>query len=603
MNISKTLAQEEPQLTADFLNEFFVGWESFSEEQKPLSLAYIAPWVSSLRVALLGEEIDSEKGRDRIATIFRKLIDVTTMDPSLALVLESTVWPAIYKDETLLDIFFEEICKTALALGLYDEHTQSLTSILTAIGTITLRGKVISRLRKALNRTSLRPTRFLPDNAVWAEICMLLQFCLSLSFDCGVQAQLYLPEIFHIVTMLANTGTPDIRVLVHKLLVNSIHAAYTSFNLDDAKLTKLRGVLDILVEPRNDIFALPVVYPKDGTSISTNHEATPTLACTENLAGLLFEVCAIAAPSVDMANAWRSRWMSLVSSTAFQNNPAIQPRAFAVMGCLAREEVDDDSLYQVLVSLRNCIGHFGEDGGNDMLVSIVTALSRMLAKLPAMSRYGVQLFWLAMSLIRFMPSPLFNCTAMFLESVLTNISTSAEFRRQDLAQFLLQSRVQLEDAAMPLDDIFDIHFTPQNFHFAICACLVRGLTETRTKSSALHVLSTLLEMTTKADLKSPERLPEGFYISPYLALIQARAVTPEELKECLWAAGISPVGVANLASKRHIGQLASVRDIDMLINVCIELVDFEYLEDAAQEHTLTWLNELASERPTVITYL
>ncbi len=45
-----------------------------------------------------------------------------------------------------------------------------------------------------------------------------------------------------------------------------------------------------------------------------------------------------------------------MASTAFQNNPAIQPRAFTVMGCLAREEVDDDLLYQVLVALRNSIG-------------------------------------------------------------------------------------------------------------------------------------------------------------------------------------------------------------------------------------------------------
>ncbi|RYP13921.1 hypothetical protein DL767_010513 [Monosporascus sp. MG133] len=603
VNISRALAQEEPQLTADFLNEFFVGWESFSDEQKPLSIAYMAPWISGLRVALLGDETDSEKGREKIAAIFAKLIDVTIVEPSLALVLENTVWPAIYEDEVLLDIFFDEICKTALAGGLYDEHAQCLNAILTAMGTITLRGKVVSRLRKALNRSSLRPTRYLPDNPVWNEICMLLQFCLSLSFNCGVQAQLYLPEIFHIVTMLANTGAADIRILVHKLLVNSIHAAYTSFNLDETKLTKLRGILDILVEPRNDIFAPPPIYPRDGSSASTSHEAAPTLVNVENLAALLFEVCAVAAPSVDMANVWRSRWMSLVSSTAFQNNPAIQPRAFAVMGCLAREEVDDDSLYQVLVALRGCIGRSADDSGTDMLVSIVTALSRMLAKLSSMSRYGLQLFWLAISLIRLVPAPLFSCAAMFLESVLTNISTSNELRGQNMAHVLLQGRIQLEDVATPLDDTYGIHFTQGNFHFAVCACLVRGLTDIVTKGAALRVLSTMLEMTTEVVPKSSEELPPDFYTSPYLALIQARTVTTEELKECLWSAGINPVGVANLASERHIHELASLRDLDILTNLCIELVDFELLEDAAQNHTLSWLNEIASERPSVISHL
>ncbi|KAI0831620.1 GTPase [Hypoxylon sp. FL0890] len=603
INISKILAQEEPQLTSDFLNEFFVGWESFSEEQKPLSLAYMAPWIPSLRTSLLADESDSEKAKEKIASIFRKLIDVTVMEPSLALTLEYTVWPPIYKDEVLLDIFLDEIVKAALAVGLYDEHTQALTSIVTAIGTITLRGKIISRLRKALNRSSLRPTKYLPENAVWNEICILLQFCLSLSFDCGVQSQLYLPEIFHIVTMLSNTGSYDIRALVHRLLINSIHAACTSFKLEDTRLSKLRSTLEILSEPRNDSLSVPLVLARDGTSVSTQHEVGPALSVIENLATLLFETCSIAAPSVDMANAWRSRWMSLVASTAFQNNPAIQPRAFTVMGCLAREEVDDDLLYQVLVALRNSVGRFGEDSGSDMLVAIVTSLSKMIAKLTSASRYGPQLFWLAMSLVRLVPANLFNCTALFLEAVLTNIGTTAELRNDNMAQYLIQGRAQLEEAALPLDDAYGVRFTVDSFHFAVCACLARGLTDPITKTSALRVLSTFLEMTTDSSTGLSKSFSSDFYASPYLALIQARAITSEDLKECLWSAGINPIGVANLGPARSLRDLDSVKDKDLLLNTAIELVDFQILDEAVQTHTLVWLNELAAGRPAVVLHL
>jgi neurofibromin 1 len=602
VNISKQLAREEPQLTSDFLNEFFVGWESFSDEQKPLSLAYMAPWLPSLRTSLLGDEADSEKGREKIASILRKLIDVTINDPTLNLTLELTVWPAICKEETLLEIFLEEILKLALSLGLYDDQTQSLTTIVTGMGTITLRGKIISRLRKALNRSSQRPTKFLPENAVWGEICVLLQFCLSLSFDCGIQAQLFLPEIFHIVTMLSNTGSSDVRVLVHRLLINSIHAACTSFNIDDARLSKLRGTLEILAEPRNDIFSPPPVATRDGASISTNQETGQSLSTTENLAALLFETCSVAAPSVDIANSWRSRWMSLVASTAFQNNPAIQPRAFTVMGCLANEEVDDDLLYQVLVALRNAVARFGEDSNNDMLVAIVTSLSKMMGKLVTTSRYGLQLFWLAMSLLRLVPPSLFVCAANFLEAVLTNIGTASELRSEKMAQIMLQGRGQLEDAALPLDDLYGIHFTPENFHFAVCACLTRGLTDTMTRATALRVLSTFLEMTTNSSFEA-DKLPKDVVTSPYLALIQARAVEPEELKDTLWLSGLNPARVSNLGPARGLRDLSSMKDKDLLLNTAIELVDFQYLEDAVQNRTLLWLNELAVGRPAVIMHL
>lgn len=610
IKISKRLAQTEPQLTSDFLNEFFVGWDSFSDEQKPLSLAYMAPWIPGLRTSLLASESESDKGREKIAALFRKLIDVTLSDPTLTFTLEQSVWPVIYQDEVLLDIFLEEIIKAALPLGFEDIQTETLTSIASAIGTITLRGKVISRLRKALNRSSLRPTKYLPDNAVWNELCVLLQFCLALSFDSGVQAQLYLPEIFHIVTMLANTGMPDVRVVVHRLLINSIHSACTSFVLDEVRLNKLRATLEMLSDPKNDIFINSVTFMRDGASMSTTQEAGPTLAATEHLATILFEACTIAAPSVDIANAWRSRWMSLVASTAFQNNPAIQPRAFTVMGCLAREEVDDDLLYQVLVALRNSVGRFGEDNNSDMLVAIVTSLSKMMAKLPSASRYGLQLFWLAMSLLRLVPPNLFNCTAMFLEAVLSNISSSGDMRggADKMVPYLLQGRAQLEEAALPLDEAYGIHFNAENFHFAACACLVRGLSDNVTKGTALRVLATFLEMTSWAPESNArvnaERDVRELAQSPYMALILARTASVEELRENLWTAGINPGGgLADPGSLRAAQDLGKMKDKDLLLNTAIELVDFQYLEDGVQNRSLQWLDRLALARPGVVMHL
>ncbi|KAI0397175.1 GTPase [Xylariaceae sp. FL0594] len=602
INISRTLAQEEPQLTSDFLNEFFASWRNFSEDQKPLSLAYMAPWLTSLRTSLLSDEADGERSKEKVSIIFQKLIDATAADPSLYLTLQHTVWPAIYKDETLLDLFLEEIIKAALAAGPSDEHTQTLASTVIAIGTITLRGKVIARLRKALNRSVLRPTKYLPDNAVWDEICVLLQFCLALSFDCGVQSQLYMPEIFHIVTMLANIGPVEVRSWTHRLLINSLHAACTSFKLEDSKLAKLRGVLDVVSDPKSELFTAPSTVVRDEVSVATVHEASQALGATEQLAMLLFDTCAIAAPSVDLANAWRSRWMSLVASTAFQNKPAIQPRAFTVMGCLAREEIDDDLLYQVLVALRHSITRFGEDNSAELLVAVITALAKMIVKLTSASRYGLQLFWLALSLIRLMPTArLFNYATQLLEAVLTNIGISSELRSGKAARFLLQGRSTLEQATLPLDDVYGIHFTPDNFHFAVCACLVRGLTDDITKPSTLRVLSTLLELTTSSvSTKSPQTSSTAFLHSPYLALIQSRVVNPDEIKECLWEAGFEPASVLNLTLDRSPRRVEHISDQDLLLRTSIELVDFQDLDDDVQTHMLMWLIDLAPVRPAVV---
>lgn len=599
MDISNELAMSEPQLTSDFLTEFFVGWESFPDEQKPLSLAYMAPWLPGLRTNILTNDLDGEKGRERVAILFRKLIDVTVQDHGLTFALEQSVWPKIVQDEILLEVFMDELLKSAMTYSAHEE-LEVISSIVVGIGTVTLRGRILSRLRKALNRSSLRPTKYLPDNAVWAEICILLRFCLALSFDNGVQSQLFLPEIFHIVTMLANTGTQEVRLLVYRLLVNSVHAVCTSFNLDDVRSSKLRASLDFLCDPRSDIFTTPPTFPRDGASVSTSQDAGPALTATENLASALFEICSVAAPTIDLANTWRSRWMSLVASTAFQNNPAIQPRAFAVMGCLAREEVDDDLLYQVLVALRNSVNRFGEDHNSEMLVSIVTSLSKMMAKLPSASRYGLQLFWLAMSLVRLVPANLFNCTAQFLEAVLANISTGEEFQGDNMAPLLLQGRAPLDEAALPLEEEYGIHFEQDTFHLAVCACLARGLTDTMTRQTTMRVLSSFLKMTSKVDGK--ER-PQIAQTSPYLSLLVARAVGNHEMKDSLWSAGIDADDIGLLDGIRKAPELDAMSDDALLLITAIELVDFQYVEDIVQARSLDWLNTLAQERPSVVEHL
>lgn len=602
IDISQQLARSEPQLTADFLNEFFVGWESFPYSQRPLSLAYMAPWLPGLRTSLIPTDSDSDKAREKVAAIFRKLIEVAISDVALSTTLEQSVWPIICQDEIYTDIFLEEVSKAASGFGLDDERTEILGSIVASLGTITIRGKLLSRLRKALNRTSLRPTRQLPDNTVWSEICVLLRLCLSASFDSGVQSQLYLPELFHLVTMLANTGSTDVRLMVHRLLVNTIHAICTTFPLEESKLARLKILLSSLSEPRND--SLFNLSARDGVSISSLQDSgIPALNATEALAILLSEVSTVAAPSVDMSNAWRSRWMSLVASTAFQSNPAIQPRAFAVMGCLAREDVDDDLLYQVLVALRTSIARFMEESDSEMLIAIVTSLTKMMDKLPTASRYGMQLFWLALSLVRLVPLPLYNCTALFLDAILTNIATSGDFKDGHMITTLLQGRIPLDDAALQLDEIYGIHFNVENFHFAIVACLAKGLTDSVTKGTATRVLSTFLEVTS-SNTPSGLKFPRDLTCLPYLGILLARSMSPDEVKDNLWLAGWASVDQKlNSEEVLRLIDVSPVKDKELLLNMAIGMVDFRYLEDSVQNRGLQWLNRTAMERPTVVLHL
>jgi neurofibromin 1 len=277
------------------------------------------------------------------------------------------------------------------------------------------------------------------------------------------------------------------------------------------------------------------------------------------------------------------------------------------MGCLAREDVDDDLLYQVLVALRNSISRFVGDNDNEMLVAIVTSLTKMMEKLPTASRYGLQLFWLAMSLVRLVPLGLFNCAASFLEAVLININTSGDLKNGRMVQVLLQGRLPVEDPASQLDESYGVHFNAENFHFAVCASLVKGLTDSVTKATTLRVLSTFLEIASSNALEG-RRFPDDLSSLPYLGLVMSRALTPDEAKATLWLAGVRSSGshfqgVSSPEDILAMIDLDAIRDKELLLNAAIGLVDFNYLEDTVQNRGLLWLNRVAVKRPTVILHL
>src|SRR5947199_2364027 len=117
VGVSEKLSITEPQLTFDFLTEFFVGWAKSPQQQRPLNILYMAPWLANLQSQVLALDGDSEKGKERLANLARKLIEITVNETNLYTLFQQNVWSVISKDESLLEVFFEELMKSAMNFG------------------------------------------------------------------------------------------------------------------------------------------------------------------------------------------------------------------------------------------------------------------------------------------------------------------------------------------------------------------------------------------------------------------------------------------------------------------------------------------------------
>ena len=206
--------------------------------------------------------------------------------------------------------------------GVGSIQAETIADTLVTMSSVSIRGKVISRMRRVLERTSIQPCRQLVEHPSWIEIAVLLRFILMLSFNNTGPFMPYIPEIFHIVSLLVVTGPTLIRSSVHELVVNTIHTLCTmGIPLADENVKKLHFVLNDVCDSKNRVsFGLTKQHANAFTITkeTTNDFADSIdLSSLQNIIRLLLDALNYGAPTIDTANMWRARWMGLVTSTAF----------------------------------------------------------------------------------------------------------------------------------------------------------------------------------------------------------------------------------------------------------------------------------------------
>lgn len=225
--------------------------------------------------------------------------------------------------------------------------------------------------------------------------------------------------------------------------------------------------------------------------------------------------------SIALLNVWRARWMSLVTSSAFQLSPAIQTRAFVSLSILATSDVDDDLLYQMLVALKKALSTYDEPD-TTTVVSMLRCIYKVIPALPANSRYLPQLFWLAVALLESSHMAVYVEAIQLLRATLDSMYEQGGFKQKGVAATLLHNRISLDEIACQLDQILGLSFEA-NFSFTMAAIIFKGVRHQQLREHAEAALRTLLKVTVQScvdhlhedDLIDSPICPEvlGFFIA------------------------------------------------------------------------------------------
>ena len=102
-----------------------------------------------------------------------------------------------------------------------------------------------------MGRTTIKPTKNLADNVHWNEIAALTRLVQVAGAQCkqAIQSQMFVPEIVHLVTLIASTGQTIVRQSVHGIVMNMLQTLTMGKTGESPAISEIRNLLDKCTEP------------------------------------------------------------------------------------------------------------------------------------------------------------------------------------------------------------------------------------------------------------------------------------------------------------------------------------------------------------------
>lgn len=240
------------------------------------------------------------------------------------------------------------------------------------------------------------------------------------------------------------------------------------------------------------------------------------LTFLETLTDTLLEIMESCANDIDKCD-WLSTWTDLARRFAFQYNPALQPRAIIVYGCISKQASEHDIKQLLRMMVKGLESH----SDMDLIEAIVMCLTRLLPLLPANSSLHKFAFWIAISILQLEDAALYAAGLALLEQNLHTMESHGILENSNLSmdKLLMEAREPLEWQFKQLDQAVGLSFKSK-FHFALVGHLIKGLRHPapNTVARTIRLLHMLLGIVAKSE-KRADKFQVTQTSAPYLAAL------------------------------------------------------------------------------------
>nr|XP_002121778.4 neurofibromin [Ciona intestinalis] len=510
ISISNTLARNENHLTLEFLEECITGFRYSNDKLKNLCLEYMEPWLFNLPSFASSDGIK----RNKVKSVVEKLIDLTITEKDFYLSVQTKIWGNFGQMTSLVDLVLECFIETSSQGGLGSVKAEVMADTSVALAAHNMKlvsSKIIKRLCRLVDKTSLRPTPTLEKHKHWEEIAILARYLLMLSFNNNLDVAAHLPYLFHLVSLLVSTGPLTLRASIHGLVVNIIHSLLTCKQIEFKEETQqiLRLSLTEFCLPKfYTLFGIPQVksaadaafkseaivlghHPsvrhQHDSAVSSCHDNDDVinLGYLDTVVDAMLEVMEACMKDIRGSD-WLNEWLDLSHKFAFQYNPSLQPRALVVLGCIAKH----GSLRHVKQILGIMERSLEPQPDPVLLEASVLCLTRMQLIINAKPEFHVNFFWLGIAMMQLNEKNLYAAGILLVEQNLHNLDELDAFVQQP-SIILMNCKVDRH----PLDTTVNVCFK-SDFHFAFVTYLLKGFrhNDSTVVSRVVRILDFSLEL-------------------------------------------------------------------------------------------------------------
>ncbi|KAG5368492.1 Inhibitory regulator protein [Yarrowia sp. C11] len=541
--LSEEISISRPEMTYDFLSDFFTAFESVSDSKRQEVIAYASPWVRNIYEYVFMSE---NNGYEKTARLIGQFCDITYRNPSNYHCFLHQVWKVLCSEDELAGVLVSEIV-SRVTFWQGQGHSadkskiENMVSLLVTFPSVSLCGRIVVATRAIAEVALSASHKKLSKHPNWDELGILLRVCREIFFNAPVLATEYLADVCFIVSIFVDSGSLQFRQSLYHLMVNTAHSFGAS--------PKLQALLVQINEPKTRLlFGLHADNYSASSSTDMDNSIVANVDYLESCCAILLELLDTVGDK-DQANMWRTRWITFVARAAFNDSPAVQGRALVLLGCLAKTEVEDDMVRRVVELLVKQMTIEDPELARDMAVCAISCLTKMVTGLdPRSSIYVDRLFWIAIACVRSSETTeVFNAAMGLLDAVVKILDKYGDFLNGSLADLLIPV-IENDSSWAEFDALCGIRMTREFFETAVCATILRGMQKSVTRPRTLAVLETLLEVSAKTYTKTPRSdfdFQDDEYMSTtpphlcYLFFLHLCSRSRSKLRSYYWLAGYS----------------------------------------------------------------